>query len=232
MKAMSKTQRHEAIRARATAAIADLYHNATLPCMREMFGRTEERAQGWLGGVCESEIDYLRDGGASPGDYRATLAAPCNAGRYKSERARAYYIRKGMRDRDMERAHCGTRADGTRNNAYWELIGEYGKLYQYGRGGRTLAPADLVRTRGGSSFGVLEDYPEERSIEACVRLIQVLESFNRYVGEWCASVPEQWRECCESEDAEIRSERARRAAATRKENRERAYWAARDVVTA
>ena len=102
---MNKAQRHEAIRARATAAIADLYHNATLPRVRDLFGRTEDDVQGWLEGACEFEIDYLRGGGAYGDNYRATLAAPCNAGRYKSERARAYYIRKGMRDRDMERAY-------------------------------------------------------------------------------------------------------------------------------
>jgi len=49
--------------------------------------------------------------------------------------------------------------------------------------------------------------------------------------QWCAGVPEMWREHCAEEDAEARAEKARAAQAKAKETRERNYWAARDVQT-
>lgn len=229
--ALNKQARHAAIRERAAAAIRDLYHNATpdYPRLDEKLG---ERFEGWFRDTVESEIDYLRDGGATPGDYRKTLAADCNAGKYKSARARAYYIAKGMRDRDEERTDCGALtgwraleiaagnaklarqlartfkgAKLTRNNALWERISDYGKLYQYGRGGRTLAAEDLVRTRGGSGFSLREDYADERagfSIASTVELIRTLESFNRYVAAWCEGVPAMWAEWWTEEQREER----------------------------
>lgn len=254
---MDKAQRHEAIRERAADAIRELYHNATLPWIKDLHGRSEDQCQAWLESACEFEMEYLQSGGCYGSNYRKTLQAPCNAGKYKSAAAQAYYVRKGMRAMHEERADCGMLtgwrvlelAAGnktlarklsphykgepmTRNNSLWECATEYGKIYQYGRGGRTVAPADLVRTRGGSSFGMNEDYCEDRPIEACIRLIQVIESFNRYVTAWCKSVPEQWREYCAEEDADKAREKRRAAARKAKETRERNYWACRDVVTA
>jgi hypothetical protein len=210
--------------------LRDLYHNAT-PNYPSLDDKEGAEFQAWFEDAAESEIDYLRDGGAYGTDYRKTLAAPCNAGRYQSEKARAYYIERGMRKMREERDDCGALqgwhmvelAAGNktlaralkrifrnrtpkRNNALWEFIGEYGKLYQYGRGGRTLAPDDLVRSRG-MSWGIREDYAEEISIAACVRLIQIVESFNRYVAEWCRSVPEQWAEVVRERKAEERAQR-------------------------
>ena len=212
---MNKQQRHETIRERAENAVRDLYHNATLPWFGgEYYGRTEDYAQAWLESACEFEIDYLRDGGAYGKNYRATLAAPCNAGKYKSERARAYYIAKGMRAYRLD-------VQG------WERITEYGKLYQYGRGGRTLAPADLWNDRGNNpKFDAAE-----HSIGYCVELIQIVESFNAYVAAWCAGVPEMWREHCAEEDAEELRQKRQSAARKAKETRERNYWNARDVMT-
>ncbi len=251
---MTKAKRHEAIRARAESAISDLYHNATLPHFPELCGRSEDYANNWLQGTCAFELEYIQDGGSTPGDYRATLAHPANGGKLKSEPARAYYIRKGMRDRDMERADCGMLtgwrvlelAAGnkklaktlaphfkgcamTRNNALWECAAsEYGKIYQYGRGGRTVAPSDLMSN--GRSPSPKTDC-EKMNIPACVRLIQVIESFNHYVTSWCDSVPEQWREHCAEEDAEKAREKRAVTARKAKETRERHYWACRDVAT-
>lgn len=238
----------DAIRARADHAVADLYHNATLPYFPELYGRTEDYAQSWLEDTCQWEIEYLRDGGAYGKNYRKTLAADCNAGRYRSERARAYYIAKGMRERTAEQNDCGMLtgwrvlelAAGNetlrralakhgatrRNDAMWERITEYGKLYQYGRGGRTLAPDGLWNDRGGPKWAA-----EEHSIADCVELIRIVESFNRYVTAWCSSVPEQWREHCAEEDAQALTDKRRAAAAKETETRERNYWNARDVMT-
>ena len=241
----------DAIRARAERAVADLYHNATLPYFPELYGRTEDYAQSWLEDTCRWEIAYLRDGGAYGKNYRKTLAADFNAGRYKSERARAYYIAKGMRAYAAEQNDCGMLtgwrvfelATGNemlrralakhgalrRNDAMWERITEYGELYQYGRGGRTLAPANLWRSDGrghGPKFDAAE-----HSIDYCIELVCIVESFNRYVATWCASVPEQWREHCAEDDAQALADKRQRAAAKAKETRERNYWNARDVLT-
>lgn len=72
----------------------------------------------------------------------------------------------------------------THNERYFWLvqrITEYGKLYQYGRGGRTLAPSHLVNTRGR----VLNiDEFSDMSVSDMVDMIQVLEAFNHYVVNW------------------------------------------------
>lgn len=80
---------------------------------------------------------------------------------------------------------------------YW-LVGritEWGKLYQWGRGGRTLAPEDLVKTGGGSSFRVKDsDYFEDMSNADLTDMIQVVEAFNKYVETWNKGIPEMWKE--------------------------------------
>lgn len=204
------------VRDRAERALADLYHNATPSYPRDMHGRTADDFQSWFEGAAEFEIDYLQGGGAYGTDYRKTLAAECNAGRYKSAAAREYYVAKGMRAMRAERAKC----------AAWERIEEYGDLYQYGRGGRTLAPDGLYSDRRGGKW-----YPAEHSIADCVELIRIVESFNRYVARWCADVPELWREHCADEDAQALAEKRAAAARKAKETRERRYWEARDVCT-
>lgn len=216
-----KTAHKELLRERAADAIRDLYHNATLNYPRELYGRSEEYAQSWFTDAAECEIEYLRDGGAYGRNYLHTLRAECNAGRYRSERAREFYVSRKMRAMREERARY----------AMWEYISEFGKLYQWGRGGRTLAPEHLIRQGGGGSFSMREDFAAEFSVEELTRFIQVIESFNRHVTNWCAGVPEQWRDYCREQDAEERA--AKRAAAARKakETRERNYWAARGVQT-
>ena len=82
---------------------------------------------------------------------------------------------------------------GAYGSSAWNYTSDwYGKLYQYGRGGRTLAPEDLIRTGGGSTYSVREDYPDDLNMEDCVELIQVIESFNWIVGCWCKDVPDLW----------------------------------------
>lgn len=116
--------------------------------------------------------------------------------------------------------------------AMWEYIGaEFGKLYQWGRGGRTLAPEGLVKQHGGSSFSLREDYCAEMSIARVVEVLRIVESFNDAVESWCASVPEYWREHCADEDREELSAKRRAAYLKGIETRERNYWNARDVVT-
>jgi len=180
---MTKQKRHKAIMERARNALLDLYHNATPPYPRLDDSEGDEFGD-WLEEAASWEIEYINDGGAYGPDYRKTLEAPCNAGRFNSPAARRYYVRHGLRVQREDQARYGA----------WERISEYGTLYTYGRGGRTLAPEHLIQTRGGSGFSIREDYCEDLSIEDVVRLISTVEAFNAYVKAWCAGVPDMWRE--------------------------------------
>lgn len=189
----NKQANREAMRERCREALRNLYHNAT-PVYPRCESDAESRAcESWFQGAAEFEIEYLQSGGAYGSNYQKTLRADCNAGHYKSQAARDYYVRKGMRAMHEERERY----------ALWECASDYGRIYQYGRGGRTLAPSDLVRNRGGFGWGIAEDYGDDLPYADCVWLCRVIESFNRHVESWCKSVPEQWRE----QWAQIRAER-------------------------
>jgi hypothetical protein len=198
-----KAAQHAAIRERAADALRDLYHNATPQWPELPTDELATRFFAWLADTAASEIDYIRDGGAYGKDYNKTLEHPCYSGQYKSEKARRYYVRMKLLAKDEEQARCN-KLDSRKHatNAFWERIGEYGKLYQYGRGGRTLAPDELVETLGGSSFRIREEYADELPLAEAVRLIQTVESFNRYCADWCNSVPTMWAEMLRQERAD------------------------------
>lgn len=212
---MLKSERREAIRERARNAIRNLYHNATPDYPRDVPEEYGDYFESWFHGAASFEIEYLNDGGAYGSDYRKTLSAKCNAGRYKSEAARAYYIRWKMRAMRRERSRCNDLDSRTTRlvNAQWERIGEFGKLYTYGRGGRTLAPDNLASS--GVYWNLKENYFDDSTIADCVDAIQILESFNAYVTSWCASVPEMWREQFEELKAEENAELAEEIQASR-----------------
>lgn len=206
---MKKAQRHEAIRERAKRAVMDLYHNASprYPrCDAEDCGPGCERCEAfnaWFEDAARFEIEYLNGGGAygSTADYRRVLTH--NAGKYKSAAARAYYVRWKLREMHEESA-----PSTLNGNASAE---EFGELYQWGRGGRTLAPENLVKQGGCGAFALIEDAFDGRSIAATVDGLRILESFNAYVESWCEGVPEMWREYVREETAEGLEENAIRS---------------------
>ena len=182
---MTKAERHAAIRERAANAIRDMYHNAT-PSYPHVSDKMVNHFQSWFDRQAEWEIEYIRDGGAyakSNAAYRRVLERN-SVTQQKSEAAQSLYVRIGMRSMRRERDKY----------ARWEWINQYGTLYQYGRGGRTLAPENLVKTGGGSRFSMREDYCDDMAIADCVELIGIAESFNAYVTAWCKSIPTQWAE--------------------------------------
>ena len=77
------------------------------------------------------------------------------------------------------------------NERYFWLVSritEFGEIYQWGRGGRTLAPDALVNQGGGSRFGIKDSsYFEETSNADLTDMIQVIEAFNLYVETWCSA---------------------------------------------
>lgn len=195
-----KAENKQKLLERAEQAIQNLYHNATLPYTfedAEDLELSNDHYQNWINDVASFEIEYINDGGAYGIDYHETLRATCNAGQYTSKRAQDYYIRKGMRSMRLERSKF----------ALWERITDYGKLYTWGRGGATLAPDDLIRQGGGSSFscshGGLEDLDREQQTELCL----IVEAFNKYVENTCAYFPTLWKEHLEELRADREEER-------------------------
>jgi hypothetical protein len=70
---------------------------------------------------------------------------------------------------------------------------EYGTVYTWGRGGRTLAPDGLVNMRGGSSFSikkaeqVIEEYGAFKAralIKTLRQFDELVHGFNKYIPEW------------------------------------------------
>lgn len=65
---------------------------------------------------------------------------------------------------------------------------EYGKVYQWGRGGRTLAPIDLIRQRGGSSFSIKNVDDLDLDYWSMKKLYKTLKKFNQLVNQFCQNV--------------------------------------------
>lgn len=74
------------------------------------------------------------------------------------------------------------------NERYFYLVTQitvFGKLYQWGRGGRTVAPDRLVSRRGGSCFSLVSsDTFAEESNAWLTEYIQIIEAFGHYVKNW------------------------------------------------
>lgn len=70
---------------------------------------------------------------------------------------------------------------------YPEIL-NYGEVYQWGRGGKTLAPQNLVSQRGGSSFRIKNVDELEMSYNEMRKLLKVLKKFNDLVEDFCNHV--------------------------------------------
>jgi hypothetical protein len=187
---MRQSQR-QALEERLNRAARRLYHLATPDYPRD-FGPFAEDFEEWLGREGSDAIDWLNDGGPYGRDYYATLSADCNAGRYLSPFARRRYVQKGTAEyrRDLDA------------NPYLRAVEMFGKLYTWGRGGRTVAPDGLVKQHGGSSFSLRTDAGEEMNAERLTEAVRVAESFGDWVAQWNAGVPEMWAEYSASRAAE------------------------------
>ena len=194
---MSRHRTHrQALTDRLQRALDNLYHNAT-PTYPALQNAYEHHVfQRWFNDHATFEIQYIQDGGAYGGvDYLGLVDRKIHEGRRLVYAHR--YAAKALRDMREERARCNA-LDSRKalTNALWEEISHYGTLYTWGRGGRTLAPDRLIRRCGGSSFCIrtAEEIAADMPYDSRVRLTLVVESFNRYVKDWCASIPEQWEE--------------------------------------
>ena len=61
------------------------------------------------------------------------------------------------------------------------------RLYTWGRGGRTVAPKEWVKTYGGSSFRVKDAEDFELSIGSAFALLLKVRELNEEVALWCSA---------------------------------------------
>ena len=66
----------------------------------------------------------------------------------------------------------------------------YGPVYQYGRGGRTVAPESLINRRGGGSFSIKNVEQLENENFDLEQLLKDLKEFNDFVIQWCKITPD------------------------------------------
>lgn len=177
---MKKQDRQQKIRDRAENALLDLYHNAT-PSYPRLNDQESEIFESWFSDYASMEIDWLSNGGAW-GD-RQSMADYFDK-KYKTPKGSAYALRHWIKQRNLERSKY----------ARYEEISDYGNLYTWGRGSRTLAPNDLIRTHGGSSFSINVEPAQEWPISKVVELTLIVEAFNDYVKAWNKDIPRAWAE--------------------------------------
>lgn len=87
--------------------------------------------------------------------------------------------------------------EGEADAAFYEVnagpVAEiFGRVYSWGRGGRTAAPDSLVEHRGGGAFRLTADRFAEWNAARLTEAVQVLESFAADVAAWNSAVPARW----------------------------------------
>jgi hypothetical protein len=85
---------------------------------------------------------------------------------------------------------CEAAIDSLNDNLtiLYPMLSAYGPVYQFGRGGRTLAPEGLVDS-GGYPLDA-ETLFYDRSDEELEQILTELAHFNKQVRDWCQTVPD------------------------------------------
>jgi hypothetical protein len=152
----------------------------------------------------ESRIECLRNRlrkAIEDMHHNATPSYPNTQNEYESELFQAWLADQGSFEIDYindggayGKSHNQlTRAERRERLKYaaWEMVSErFGKVYQYGRGGRTVAPEKLAHHRYGP-MPSMADTVADRDLALSIR---VLESFNAFVRAWNKNVANAWTE--------------------------------------
>lgn len=173
---MTISRTKKALPNRLDKALQNMYHNATPDHPHNVPQELWGDYEDRFNLAAEFEIEYIRDG------------LGCSASEYEKARKRGW-PHKGERDAWLV-----------------SRITEHGNLYQWGRGGRTLAPDNLIRQRGGSSFAIVKaDAYDSMDNEALTEFVQVVEAFNSYVERWNSreNLTALWVDTCVSEIDEL-----------------------------
>jgi hypothetical protein len=180
-----KAKQRELVCDRLEDALKNVYHNAT-----PRHPWNDQDVPGapdywdWFCDQASMEIDYIND---RLGEWDGRQYKGQSDFDYRKAKRLSYFPRRmayGVVS-ELERQYAPL-LDGT--------LQRYGKVYSWGRGGRTVAPKDWIRTRGGGSFNVCtaKDF-NHISYEDKIDLIRTIEAFNDYVEKWNKNVPELWR---------------------------------------
>lgn len=172
-----RREHKEAILERLDAALKDTYHNATVHIPGSIpDNEIYEFSDHLYNFVFPYEIEYIRDGLGVDGKHWERLA------------------RKGLIHPTEYKFYLVSRAT------------KFGDLYQWGRGGRTLAPDRLVRQTGAGRFRIpeAEKYEDWNALDM-VELIQILEAFNQYVKNGCSqeAIESYYRDWKEDREQEV-----------------------------
>lgn len=164
----------QALLKRLDNALRELYHNATPNHPRNVPESLWETYNTAFNMWAECEIDYIQSGFAHTAKEYKRFA-----------RLGVYPCEAVLREARIV-----------------QLLENMGKLYTWGRGGRTLAPNGLINQRGGSSFSVKSaSHFEDWCNAALVELVQQVEAFNEYVERWnsCENLQALWDDYCANE---------------------------------
>jgi len=173
------TPKRQALLNRASEAIASLYHAAT-PSWPDLQNDYEsDLFNEWLADQASFEIDHLNSGGG-----HGLTTADFVASKYKTLKAKGIAKRCYLNKVAIERNQW----------ARYELVINYGQLYQYGRGGRTVMPDKLINTQMHHYSKPNEDYLEACNNAELTELIKCIEAFYTYTVSWNESIPSQWAE--------------------------------------
>ena len=189
---MKKQLQKSLINDRLIVALENLYHNATPHHpYAQISDSAESLYEEWFSDAASFEIEHINGGGAH-GLNSSLIPSYCQHPYVPKEMdcKSPHFISKWclfMRQKALREIN---------KYARHERIIEYGKLYTWGRGGRTLAPDELIRQRGGSSFSIKNPEDLTLTLEEKTDMILTLEAFNASVEEWnsAENLREMWLE--------------------------------------
>ena len=141
---------------RLDCVLSNFYHNATPNCFGLVDDELADEFWEYVQFRGECEFDYISEGlGYSPKEWLKQK----RIGFYNATERKCWLV--------------------------WCASNELGGLYQYGRGGRTVAPAHIINTRGAGRFIVKtsEEFSDLSNAALC-DLVEMLEALNEYIENW------------------------------------------------
>lgn len=186
-----KQARREALRARLSDALADIYGNARTPWADDVPGFRE--FYDWLGDYASREREYMA-GERFGMTYRETRPPRWYSAAQRLAEARAKFPRPAYATQ--------VRAEAANNHGFpcgqWErerapLVRDgVGECWSHGRNGKTFYPDAWARSDIGG-LRLKEPAADELNAEALTEAVAWLEAFNAHVRSVAADAPECYR---------------------------------------
>lgn len=161
--------------------LQNLYHNASLSWADDISGF--DSFFDFTMQAAEFEVQWLNEGGACGLTfYNEFEHIKEKASKFKTEAARRYFLAMKRREYIAE--------SGEHITGY--IVREYGAVYSYGRGGRTLAPENWIASTG-RGFNPVQYEAEDISAEKAAVMLQDVRLFNSWVKSWCNFAPDNYK---------------------------------------